>query len=61
MNQRGWDRYDAQLTTPQLVILDLVADSREDAAWQLASGCSRPGGFLMSRASWAKLMHMSTS
>ncbi|WP_394939352.1 PTS sugar transporter subunit IIA [Psychromicrobium sp. YIM B11713] len=34
--EEDWERYDAQLTTPDLVILEMVADSRQDASAQLA-------------------------
>jgi PTS system fructose-specific IIA component len=36
MPQGPFDRYDAQLTTPGLVILEMVAQDRADAARQLA-------------------------
>lgn len=36
MSEDSFERYDAQLTTPELVILEMVANSREDAAAQLA-------------------------
>ena len=37
MPQGPFDRYDAQLTTPGLVILEMVAEDRVDAARQLAA------------------------
>ncbi|AJT41640.1 PTS sugar transporter subunit IIA [Psychromicrobium lacuslunae] len=38
-----WQRYDAQLTTPELVILEMQADSREDASAQLAARMQEAG------------------
>jgi fructose PTS system EIIA component len=36
MTEGSFERYDAELTTPEMVILEMEADSKEDASAQLA-------------------------
>jgi len=55
------DRYDAELTTPDTVILELVAQDKIDAAAQLATKLHAAGRITNLEGFWSRYIPVSTS